>query len=411
MPYEYNPLIKDCFQKKSEVTPSDIQQLQNKISELQDSSENLKLKKVTKFFSANDYLEDNEIAQFQGEDDAAHNLTNGFFYKKNPAFSIVSNEDSFAYSTAELLNVYDFDNNLALQQYYLDDINLSSDDYGIIGNNNYFTLVFNPNLFVNNTLPNSLLPGFVFYPYLNVEGIWDFANPVTILNGNYIYKGNIIQMSPLRFGLMGAVLAASMTSPYYRYLWIYILMETYVGVIAVNFCTNSSNILTALGVVNGLSCFGFLYRTTITPTPRVNFNTTGYILSENQALTAVQTDKVPEASESQAGLLSAADKMFINQISAQQIRIFYVKNYNFSDPASVEEACKKLITEINTTQKNSNYQIFEGTLGLNNLYLYKGSAYPTFSMLQFSTFTITNIASGSMYKFGYTGGTWYFNSL
>lgn len=282
MPYEYNPLIKDCFQKKSEVTPSDIQQLQNKISELQDSSENLKLKKVTKFFSANDYLEENEIAQFQGEDDAAHNLTTGFFYKKNPAFSIVSNEDSFAYSTAELLNVYDFDNNLALQQYYLDDINLSSDDYGIIGNNNYFTLVFNPNLFVNNTLPNSLLPGFVFYPYLNVGGIWDFANPVTILNGNYIYKGNIIQMSPLRFGLMGAVLAASMTSPYYRYLWIYILMETYVGVIAVNFCTNSSNILTALGVVNSLSCFGFLYRTTITPTPRVNFNATGYVLSENQ---------------------------------------------------------------------------------------------------------------------------------
>ena len=301
MPYEFNPLIPDGFQKKSAVTPADISRVESEISDLQTTTTDLKQKKITKFFSANDYLEDNEIAQYQGEDDAVNNLQNGFFYKKNPAFSIVSNEDSFAYSTAELLNVYDFDNNLALQQYYLDDVNLSSDDYGIIGNNNYFTLVFNHNLFVNNTLPISLLSGFVFYPYLNKDGKWDFDNPVTVQNGNYIYKGNIIQMSPLRFGLMGAVLAASMTSPFYRYLWIYILMETYVGVIAVNFCTNSSNILTALGVVNGLSCFGFLYRTTITPTPRVNFNAQGYDLTENQKFSFSNTE--PLAALNKSGLM------------------------------------------------------------------------------------------------------------
>lgn len=89
----------------------------------------------------------------------------------------------------------------------------------------------------------------------------------------------------------------------------------------------------------------------------------------------------------------------------------YVKNYNFSDPANLHEACKKLISEIETTQKTSGYQIFEGTLGYKNLYLYRGSAYPNFSMLQYSVFIITNIATGNSYKCGYSGGNWYFNSI
>lgn len=81
MPYEFNPLIKDCFQKKSEVSPSDIQQLQAEISDLQESSEKLDQKKVTKFFSANDtFLENNEIAEYQSEDDSVNELKKGFFY-------------------------------------------------------------------------------------------------------------------------------------------------------------------------------------------------------------------------------------------------------------------------------------------------------------------------------------------
>lgn len=37
--------------------------------------------KVTKFFSATDTLEDGEIAEYQGTDDAVNRLTNGYFYK------------------------------------------------------------------------------------------------------------------------------------------------------------------------------------------------------------------------------------------------------------------------------------------------------------------------------------------
>lgn len=92
MPYEFNPLLRDGLQKKSPVSPADIQTLQAEISELQESSENLKQKKVTKFFSANDTLENNEIAQYQGEDDAVNNLRNGFFYKVTISESLVEKE-------------------------------------------------------------------------------------------------------------------------------------------------------------------------------------------------------------------------------------------------------------------------------------------------------------------------------
>lgn len=80
MPYEFNPLLRDGLQKKSSVSPSDIQQLQAEISELQDSSEKLKLKKVTKFFSANEVLQPGEIAEYQSEDDSVNELKQGFFY-------------------------------------------------------------------------------------------------------------------------------------------------------------------------------------------------------------------------------------------------------------------------------------------------------------------------------------------
>lgn len=89
MSYEYNPLLKLNFQKKSEVTPSDISRLEGEISDVQTSVTDLQQKKVTKFFSANDNLEPGEIAQYQGEDDSANGLQNGFFYKKETTAGLV----------------------------------------------------------------------------------------------------------------------------------------------------------------------------------------------------------------------------------------------------------------------------------------------------------------------------------
>mgnify|MGYP003292063659 CR=1 FL=1 len=129
MPYEFNPLLPDGFQKKSAVTPADISRVESEISELQTTTTDLKQKKVTKFFSANDYLEDNEIAQFQGENDAVNNLQNGFFYKKNPAFTITPNGDSFSYVTGRKVNWFLRDNTLKVSQYYLTTINSDYSDF------------------------------------------------------------------------------------------------------------------------------------------------------------------------------------------------------------------------------------------------------------------------------------------
>lgn len=119
MSYEYNPLLKLNFQKKSEVSPSDIEKVEGEISDVQTSVSDLQQKKVTKFFTSVDTLEDGEIAQYQGNDDAVFNLINGYFYKKNPEFVVVTDEtQQHSLNVADFL-VYDFSNNLVLTQKYV----------------------------------------------------------------------------------------------------------------------------------------------------------------------------------------------------------------------------------------------------------------------------------------------------
>jgi len=258
MPYEYNPLLKDCFQKKSNVTPADITRVESEISDLQTTTTDLKQKKVTKFFSANDFLEDNEIAQYQGEDDSENNLTNGFFYKKNPPFTITQNSDSFAYNVNRKLKIYNFDGTF-FEQYYLGEKNIGTSDYIIRGllDESIFIVCFNPALFVNPSLPATPDGNMIFYPYLNVNGAWDYTNPVSVQGSNYYYKGNRINIVPVYAGLIGAEVGADMTSPYIRYLWVSILLSNYRAVFAFPYATNSNNELIALGVSNGLGAFGF----------------------------------------------------------------------------------------------------------------------------------------------------------
>lgn len=282
MPYEFNPLLRDGLQKKSPVSPADIQQLQEEISELQESSENLKQKKVTKFFSATDFLEDNEIAQFQGEDDAANDLKNGFFYKKNPAFTITPNADTFAYNVNRIMNIRNFDGT-SFQQYYLGAVNIRTSDYKVIGTSDdtYHTVAFNPSLFVSNSLHATPDAAMVFYPYLLVNGVWDYNNPVTVVAGNYVYKGNVINLTQRYAGLIGAGVGADMTSPYRRYLWANILLPDYQACFAFPYATNSSNELIELGVANGLGAFGFQSHYTISSIASTTINVQGVDISAN----------------------------------------------------------------------------------------------------------------------------------
>ena len=414
MPYEFNPLIPDGFQKKSDVTPADISRVESEISDLQTTTTDLKQKKVTKFFSANDYLEDNEIAQYQGEDDAVNNLTNGFFYKKNPAFIITQNGDSFSYLTGRKINWFLRDNTLKVSQYYLTTINSDYNDFHFAYDSvrDIEVLFFAETYAKSPALKPAVSQGTLYYPFAIVNNQFDYNNPIQIIGNDYYYQGVIINFTQSSGGV-SAILCASMEAPFYRYLWLPVIMRggTF-WYAAFLYETNSNNEFVILGVDNNLSAFDICRDEYEYIVPAIYINVQGYDLTENQIFSAVQTDEIAEATESNAGLMSAADKTFINNISAQNVQNLYINNYEFWGPAVIlEDACKELITQIETTQKKSGYQIFEGNFTYNNLYLYRGSAYPNFSMLQYSAFTATNIATGNSYKFGYTGGNWYFNSL
>jgi hypothetical protein len=81
--YEYNPLLPLNLQKRSAVSPSDIQHLEQEIAsineDITDINGDLK-KKVPKFFTSIEELEVGEIGQYQGE--TTEEFTHGYFYQR-----------------------------------------------------------------------------------------------------------------------------------------------------------------------------------------------------------------------------------------------------------------------------------------------------------------------------------------
>lgn len=289
MAYEFNPLIPDCFQKKSEVTPSDIQQLQTEISALQESSENLKLKKITKFFSANDFLEDNEIAQFQGEDDVVNDLTNGFFYKKNPAFTLTANGDSFSYIVGRKFNWYLRNNTLKVTQYYLGSVQSEYNDFNFAYDSvrDVEVIFFAETYAKSPALKPAVRPNTLYYPFAIVSNQFDYNNPVEIINGDYYYKGAIINFNQSSGGVP-AILCASMTAHYYRYFWLPVITKggTWWWA-AFLYETNSNNEFVILGVDNNLSIFDICRYEEENIVPAISVNVQGYYLTENKAFSVV----------------------------------------------------------------------------------------------------------------------------
>ena len=81
--YEYNPLLKLDLQKKSAVSPSDIEHIEQEIAsineDITDINGDLK-NKVPKFFTSIEELEIGEIGQYQGE--TTEEFTHGYFYQR-----------------------------------------------------------------------------------------------------------------------------------------------------------------------------------------------------------------------------------------------------------------------------------------------------------------------------------------
>lgn len=181
MPYEYNLLLKYNFQKKSEVTPSDISRLEGEISDVQTSVSDLQQKKVTKFFSANDTLENNEIAEYQGENDTTNDLVKGYFYKKNPPYSVIYDTTEEKTLPFRELFIYDFEGQVVEIQKYIAN-----------------RLINFKNLFgtVNNIPVNLLLVDTSFF---DVQGFYKidattYAAPyiITLDNNNIVAKKAVI---------------------------------------------------------------------------------------------------------------------------------------------------------------------------------------------------------------------------
>ena len=294
MPYEFNPLIPDGFQKKSDVTPADISRVESEISDLQTTTTDLKQKKVTKFFSANDYLEDNEIAQYQGEDDAVNNLTNGFFYKKNPAFIITQNGDSFSYLTGRKINWFLRDNTLKVSQYYLTTINSDYNDFHFAydSGRDIEVLFFAETYAKSPALKPAVSQGTLYYPFAIVNNQFDYNNPIQIIGNDYYYKGVIIHFTQSSGGV-SAILCASMEAPFYRYLWLPVIMRggTF-WYAAFLYETNSNNEFVILGVDNNLSAFDICRDEYEYIVPAMYINVQGFDLTVNPVFSAVDSMKV-----------------------------------------------------------------------------------------------------------------------
>ena len=118
----FNPLLKKGFQEAADT------------GSIEAEIEDLRQKKITKFFSATDTLEDGEIAQYQGNDDSGNGLVNGYFYKKTGVSVVI----------APPINVFKFTNDFPLNQpFVLGDYNFVFGNYYQVQNYNIQSSIIN----------------------------------------------------------------------------------------------------------------------------------------------------------------------------------------------------------------------------------------------------------------------------
>ena len=105
MPYKYNQLLKLNLQKDADV------------GSIEAEIDDLRQKKITKFFAATDTLEPGEIAQYQGEEDSVNGLVKGYFYKKTSTPIVLPAGTLFFNNPATTVNLYGY--NVTPGNFYL----------------------------------------------------------------------------------------------------------------------------------------------------------------------------------------------------------------------------------------------------------------------------------------------------
>lgn len=92
----YNPLLKKGFQETSDT------------GSIEAEIDDLRQRKITKFFSASDNLQANEIAQYQGPDDDANGLKYGLFYVQSGT-EITLPEGTQYFENIDTVNLFGYD--------------------------------------------------------------------------------------------------------------------------------------------------------------------------------------------------------------------------------------------------------------------------------------------------------------
>ena len=108
--YEYNPLLKLDLQKKSAVSPEDIQHIEGEIATINETITDINgdLKnKVPKFFTSIEEIEIGEIGEYQGETNET--LTNGYFYKRTNALPVEYEDVTIPVGSKKIIytNIFD----------------------------------------------------------------------------------------------------------------------------------------------------------------------------------------------------------------------------------------------------------------------------------------------------------------
>ena len=104
--YKYNPLLKLNLQEDAEVSPSDIQHLQEEIDAANENITSIEgdLKhKVPKFFVSIEELEVGETGEYQGE--PGEDFVPGYFYKRQSCYKNELTPPEYTWNGAGYLDI------------------------------------------------------------------------------------------------------------------------------------------------------------------------------------------------------------------------------------------------------------------------------------------------------------------
>lgn len=233
--YKYNPLLKLNLQEDAEVSPSDIQHLQEEIDAANENITSIEgdLKnKVPKFFVSIEELEVGEIGQYQGE--TGGDFVPGYFYKRQSCYINELTPPEYTWNGAGYLDIINRNGDILSRQYARE---ISPDGYITFSQQQVITaycgpnaqcFLFSPSFLIADNLPICNVNGYDYYifPYAQVrpsanEYYFDFDNPVQYLGNNKVKYADNEPYTLNRAGYnFHACIGAEINNPSILHAWL-----------------------------------------------------------------------------------------------------------------------------------------------------------------------------------------------